>query len=92
MSVDQFEETKEANQKWKYSNERTSKSWQKVEGVCNPNPPGTCRNLPEPPGTNPESPGTLPGTYLEPTWNHPEPSRNSPEPWQKTKIIKIKWK
>ena len=27
MSVDQFEEAKEANQSWKYSNERTSESW-----------------------------------------------------------------
>ena len=34
MSVDQFEEAKEANQKWKYSNERTSKSWQKVEATA----------------------------------------------------------
>ena len=32
MSVDQFEEAKEANQKWKYSTERTSESWRKVEG------------------------------------------------------------
>ena len=29
--MDQFEEAKEANQKWKYSNERTSESWRKVE-------------------------------------------------------------
>ena len=26
MSVDQFKEVKEANQKWKHSNERTSES------------------------------------------------------------------
>ena len=31
MSVDQFEEAKEANQKWKYSNERTSESWRKLK-------------------------------------------------------------
>ena len=30
ISVDQFEEAKKANQKWKYSNGRTSESWQKV--------------------------------------------------------------
>ena len=34
MSVHQFEEEKEANQKWKYSNERTSESWQKVEATA----------------------------------------------------------
>ena len=34
MSVDQFEEAKEANQKWKYSNERTSESWRKVEATA----------------------------------------------------------
>ena len=34
MSVDQFEEVKEANQKLKYSNERTSESWQKVEATA----------------------------------------------------------
>ena len=34
MSVDQFEEANEANQKWKYSNERTSESWQKVEATA----------------------------------------------------------
>ena len=33
MSVDQFEEVKEANQTWKYSYERTSKSWRKVEAT-----------------------------------------------------------
>ena len=33
MSVDQFEEAKEANQKWEYSNERTSESWRKVEAT-----------------------------------------------------------
>ena len=31
MSVDQFEE---ANQKWKYSNERTSEIWRKVEATA----------------------------------------------------------
>ena len=31
MTVDQFEE---ANQKWKYSNERTSESWRKVEATA----------------------------------------------------------
>ena len=31
MSVDQFEE---ANQKWKYSNERTGESWRKVEATA----------------------------------------------------------
>ena len=34
MSVDQFEEAKEANQKWKYSNERTSESWRKVKATA----------------------------------------------------------
>ena len=34
MSVDQFEEAKKANQKWKYSNERTSESWRKVEATA----------------------------------------------------------
>ena len=34
MSVDQFEEAKEANQKWKYSIERTSESWRKVEATA----------------------------------------------------------
>ena len=34
MSVDQFEEAKKANEKWKYSNERTSESWRKVEANC----------------------------------------------------------
>ena len=34
LSVDQFEEAKEANQKWKYSNERTSESWRKVEATA----------------------------------------------------------
>ena len=34
MSMDQFEEAKEANQKWKYSNERTSESWRKVEATA----------------------------------------------------------
>ena len=34
MSVDQFEKAKEANQKWKYSNERTSESWWKVEALA----------------------------------------------------------
>ena len=35
MSVVQFEEAKEANQKWKYSNERTSElSWRKVEATA----------------------------------------------------------
>ena len=34
MSVDQFEEAKEANQKLKYSNERTSESWRKVEATA----------------------------------------------------------
>ena len=34
ISVDQFEEAKEANQKWKYSNERTSESWRKVEATA----------------------------------------------------------
>ena len=34
MSVDQFEDTKEANQKWKYSNERTSESRRKVEAMA----------------------------------------------------------
>ena len=35
MSVDQFEEAKDANQKWKYSNERTtaSESLRKVEAT-----------------------------------------------------------
>ena len=36
MSVDQFEEAeeaKEANQKWKYSNEWISESWRKVEAT-----------------------------------------------------------
>ena len=31
ISVDQFEE---ANQKWKYTNERTSESWRKVEATA----------------------------------------------------------
>ena len=31
MSMDQFEE---ANQKWKYSNERTSETWRKVEATA----------------------------------------------------------
>ena len=34
MSVDQFEEAKEANQKLKYSNERTNESWRKVEATA----------------------------------------------------------
>ena len=34
MSVDQFEEAKEASQEWKYSNERISESWRKVEAVA----------------------------------------------------------
>ena len=34
MSVDQVEEAKEANQKLKYSNERTSESWRKVEATA----------------------------------------------------------
>ena len=34
MSVDQFEEAKEANQNWKYSNERTSESWRKDEATA----------------------------------------------------------
>ena len=34
MSLDQFEEAKETNQKWKYSNERTSESWRKVEATA----------------------------------------------------------
>ena len=34
MSVDQFEEAKEANQKWKYSIERTSESWRKVDATA----------------------------------------------------------
>ena len=34
MSEDQFEEAKEANQKWKYSNERTSESWREVEATA----------------------------------------------------------
>ena len=34
MPVDQFEEAKEANQKWKYSNEGTSESWRKVEATA----------------------------------------------------------
>ena len=34
MSVNQFEEAKEMNQKWKYSTERTSKSWPKVEATA----------------------------------------------------------
>ena len=34
MSVDQFEEAKEENQKLKYSNEQTSESWQKVEATA----------------------------------------------------------
>ena len=32
--MDQFEEAKETNQKWKYSNERTIESWQKVEATA----------------------------------------------------------
>ena len=32
--MDQFEEAKETNQKWKYSNERTSESWRKVEATA----------------------------------------------------------
>ena len=31
--MDQFEKVKEANQKLKYSNERTSESWRKVEAT-----------------------------------------------------------
>ena len=34
MSVDQFEEAKEANQKLKYSNERKSERWRKVEATA----------------------------------------------------------
>ena len=34
MSVDQCEEAKEENQKWKYSNQRTSESWRKVEATA----------------------------------------------------------
>ena len=34
MSVDQFEVAKEANQKWKYSNERTYESWRKFEATA----------------------------------------------------------
>ena len=34
MSADLLEEAKEANQKWKYSNERTSESWWKVEATA----------------------------------------------------------
>ena len=34
MTVDQFEEAKEANQKWKYNNERTSKTSLKVEATA----------------------------------------------------------
>ena len=34
MSVDQFEESKEANQKWKDSIERTSESWWNVEATA----------------------------------------------------------
>ena len=34
MSVDQFEEVKEANQNWKYNNERVSESWRKVEATA----------------------------------------------------------
>ena len=33
MSVDQFEEAKEANQNLKWSKERTSESWRKVEAT-----------------------------------------------------------
>ena len=32
--MDEFEEAKEANQKLKYSNERTSESWRKVEAMA----------------------------------------------------------
>ena len=34
MFMDQFKEVKEANQKLKYSNERTSESWGKVEATA----------------------------------------------------------
>ena len=34
MSLDQFEEAKEANQKWKYGNERASESWRKVKATA----------------------------------------------------------
>ena len=34
MSLDQFEEATEANQKWKYSNERTSESWLKGKATA----------------------------------------------------------
>ena len=47
-------------------------------GVCKTrNPPGTCRNLPEPPGTHPEPSRNLPephGLFLEP----PRTPRNLP--------------
>ena len=33
ISVDQLEKAKEASQKWKYSNERTSLSWRKVKAT-----------------------------------------------------------
>ena len=34
ISVDQLEEAKEVDQKWKYSNEWTSESWRKVEATA----------------------------------------------------------
>ena len=34
MSADLLEEAKEANQKWKYSNEWISESWRKVQATA----------------------------------------------------------
>ena len=61
-----------------------------VKRGTHPEPAGTYRNHPEPPGTDPEPPGTdpeppgtdpeTPGTDLEPpeqTRNHPEPAENN---------------
>ena len=49
-----------------------------VKRGTHPEPAGTSRKNPEPPGTHPER-----------NRNLPEPL---PEPWQKTEIIKIKLK
>ena len=54
-----------------------------VKRGTHPEPAGTTRNLPEPPGTYPEPPGT----YPEPPGTNPEPTRNHPEPTQNTRNL-----
>ena len=46
-----------------------SSAWVYVKRGTHPEPAGTCRNLPEPPGTHPE-----------PSRNHPDPHGIFPQP------------